>query len=199
VELLSIDGSLIPIMNFLAHSLPLPLNVYRSYRYFQYLDPVAKKSRFILLPPGGFFSPLTSPRPSRSPKMSPCHSLYLRPNVVLLHLRLFHTARAAPHLIPHSPRAALLLLSLALGALCAHAPFYELFTLRRLRPHCIPPLSSRSISQHNASAAGGPCFPIWRIRARITAELLLVRPRKSEASWRNCRSRSAFSSARVTA
>ena len=60
--------------------------------------------------------------------------------------------------------------------------FYELIT-HRCFPHRIPAFSSSSISMNSASASAGPCFPIWRRRARITAELLIVRPRKSEASW----------------
>jgi hypothetical protein len=49
---------------------------------------------------GGSFCYGRAAHPVRSPKMSPRHTLYLRPGVVVLHLRL-HAARAAP-----SPTAA---------------------------------------------------------------------------------------------
>ena len=64
----------------------------------------------------------------------------------------------------------------------------ELLTHFFLLPHMTPAFSSRSTSRNSASIAGGPCLAIWRTNARIIAELLTDRPRKSEASrlkrWR---------------
>ena len=53
-------------------------------------------------------------------------------------------------------------------------------------PHMTPALSSCSTSRKSASIAGGPCCAIWRMSARMIAELLIERPKKSEASRLRC-------------
>jgi hypothetical protein len=50
-------------------------------------------------------------------------------------------------------------------------------------PHRTPALSSFSTSIKRASASPGPCLLIWRSNARMIAEPLIDRPRKSVASW----------------
>ena len=65
-------------------------------------------------------------------------------------------------------------------------------------PHRTPAFSSRSTSKQRSSAAEGPCFSTRRSNARITAELLIDRPRKSVASWLSRWSIADSSAERVT-
>jgi hypothetical protein len=55
-------------------------------------------------------------------------------------------------------------------------------------PHITPLFISFSTSRKSVSAAAGPCCETWRINALTMAELLTVRPRKSEASCLSRRS-----------